>query len=129
MIKARSVFLAVVVGLASLALLVSVTPVIATSHTTHAQEASQAKSITGKIRSVEENSFALSVSTAINNERASQQTNEMTVTFAIDRNTTVKGKLQVGKIADVTYRESNGSYVAMSVHVQPNNDLFWRDDV
>ena len=126
MTKARTVFLAAVVGLVSLALLVSVTPVIATSHTTHAQEASQAKSITGKIRSVEKNSFTLSVGTAINNEGTGQQTNEKTMTFAIDRNTTIEGKLQVGGTADVTYRESNGSYVAISVHVQPNIELFWR---
>jgi hypothetical protein len=39
------------------------------------------------------------------------------MTFAIDKNTTVDGKLQVGSTADVTYRQNNGSNVAISIHV------------
>jgi hypothetical protein len=69
--------------------------------------------------SVEKNSFTLSVGSAITNEGATQQSGDKTMTFAVDRNTTIDGKLQVGKTADVTYRESNGSYVAISVRVAP----------
>ena len=37
--------------------------------------------------------------------------------FLIDKNTTIEGKLQVGATADVTYREDNGSNIAISVRV------------
>ena len=115
----RSVFVSVAVGLASFALIVSVTPIIATGHTAHAQVESQTQSITGKIMSVEKSSFTLSVGAAVANEGASQQTNERTMKFEVDKNTTIDGKLQVGKTADVTYRVNNGSYVALSVRVAP----------
>jgi hypothetical protein len=39
------------------------------------------------------------------------------MTFAIDKNTTVDGKLKVGSTADVTYRQDNGVNVAISIHV------------
>ena len=114
--RQRTVFLSIFVGLASLALVVSATPIIANAHATHAQEASQARSVTGKIMSVEKESFTISVGSAISG--SAQQTSEKTMTFSVDRNTTIDGKLQVGKTADVTYRESNGSYVAISVRVE-----------
>jgi hypothetical protein len=46
-----------------------------------------------------------------------QQTSPKSMTFMIDRNTTVEGKLKVGANADVTYREDNGNNVAISVRV------------
>jgi hypothetical protein len=39
------------------------------------------------------------------------------MTFQIDKNTTVDGKLQVGANADVTYREEEGKFVAINVRV------------
>jgi hypothetical protein len=39
------------------------------------------------------------------------------MTFQIDKNTTVDGKLKVGANADVTYRQDGGSNIAISVHV------------
>jgi hypothetical protein len=39
------------------------------------------------------------------------------MSFQIDKNTTVDGQLQVGANADVTYRQDNGSNIAISVHV------------
>jgi Cu/Ag efflux protein CusF len=42
-----------------------------------------------------------------------------TMSFTIDKNTTVEGKLKVGSNADVTYRQDNGANVAISVHVTP----------
>ena len=39
--------------------------------------------------------------------------------FTIDKNTTVDGKLKVGSSADVTYRQDNGTNIAISVHVTP----------
>jgi len=118
--KQRSVLLSVVVGVASLALVLSASPLIATGHATHAQTASQTQSITGKIMTVEKSSFTISVGSAMSSDAANQQESERMMKFNVDRNTTIDGKLQVGKTADVTYRESgNGTYVAISVRVAP----------
>jgi hypothetical protein len=46
-----------------------------------------------------------------------QETSQKSMTFQIDKNTTVDGKLQVGANADVTYREDGGKFVAISVRV------------
>jgi Cu/Ag efflux protein CusF len=45
------------------------------------------------------------------------QTSPKTMTFMIDKNTTVDGKLKVGANADVTYREEGGNNIAVSVRV------------
>jgi hypothetical protein len=74
----------------------------------------ETRSITGTIAAVGENSFTLSLATAISNEA---QDTPKAMTFVIDRNTTVDGKLRVGASADVTYRQDNGSYVAINVRV------------
>jgi hypothetical protein len=37
----------------------------------------------------------------------------------IDKNTTVEGSLKVGSNADVTYRQENGTNIAISVRVTP----------
>ena len=42
-----------------------------------------------------------------------------TMTFLIDKNTTVEGTLKVDSNAAVTYREDNGSNIAISVSVTP----------
>ena len=44
-------------------------------------------------------------------------TSPKTMTFTIDKNTTVDGKLKVGANADVTYRQEGGNNIAISVHV------------
>ena len=41
------------------------------------------------------------------------------MSFMIDQNTTIEGKLKVGSSADVTYRQANGNNVAVSVRVTP----------
>jgi hypothetical protein len=46
-----------------------------------------------------------------------QETPQKSMTFQIDKNTTVDGKLKVGANADVTYREDGGKLVAISVRV------------
>ncbi len=46
-----------------------------------------------------------------------QDSSPKTMTFQIDKNTTVDGKLQVGANADVTYREDGGKLMAISVRV------------
>jgi hypothetical protein len=87
------------------------------------QSSAQPQSISGKITAVETNSFTLNVTpsqTSTPGQSLTEQTNTpKSMTFVIDGNTTVDGKLKVSSKADVTYREDNGSNVAISVHVTP----------
>ncbi len=81
------------------------------------QEA-QTQSVSGRIASVEKSSFTLNVGSGSTNPgNQMQQTSPKTMTFMIDKNTTVDGKLNVGANADVTYREDAGSNIAVSVRV------------
>ncbi len=112
-------------GLALAVVLAVVLPVHAT--TTHSsllavtnaqQDAPQAQSVSGTIASVGRNSFTLTLgSTTANPGQQMQQTSPKSMTFRIDQNTTVEGRLKVGANADVTYREDNGNNVAISVRV------------
>jgi hypothetical protein len=87
------------------------------------QSSAQPQSVSGKITAVETNSFTLNVTpaqTSTPGQSLMSQTNApKNMTFQIDANTTVDGKLKVNSKADVTYREDNGSNVAISVHVAP----------
>jgi hypothetical protein len=87
------------------------------------QTAPQPQSVSGKIASIEKDSFTLNVtSSQISGpgQNFSQQPNAVkTMTFLIDRNTTVDGTLKVDSIAEVTYRQDNGANVAISVRVAP----------
>lgn len=112
-------------GLSSLAGLMLVAGALALpAHQTQSQEPSQStaqtQSVSGKIASVERNSFTLTVGSAM--EQSSQtpgNSSARTMSFTIDKNTTVEGTLKVGSNADVTYRTDNGANVAISVHVTP----------
>ena len=84
-----------------------------------AQAAAQTQSVSGKIASVDQNSFTLTVASGSSVSAAPQPTSATTMSFTIDKNTTVEGKLKVGSTADVTYRQDNGANVAISVHVAP----------
>ena len=88
------------------------------------QDAAQAQTAAGKIASVETNSFTLEMTegalSAAQN-LAQDKTQTKTMSFVIDKNTTVDGKLKVGSNADVTYRQDNGSNVAVSVRVAPQS--------
>jgi RNase P/RNase MRP subunit p29 len=79
------------------------------------QTTPQTQSVSGKIASVDQNSFTLTVGSAVSQTPSSAST----MSFTIDKNTTVDGKLKVGSSADVTYRTDNGANVAISVHVTP----------
>jgi hypothetical protein len=83
------------------------------------QAAAQTQSVSGKIASVDQNSFTLTVASGSSISEAQQPTSATTMSFLIDKNTTVEGKLKVGSAADVTYRQDNGTNVAISVHVAP----------
>jgi Cu/Ag efflux protein CusF len=83
------------------------------------QAAPQPQSVSGKIASVDQNSFTLTVASKSSVSQDPQPSASSTMSFTIDKNTTVDGKLKVGSSADVTYRQDNGANVAISVHVTP----------
>jgi hypothetical protein len=87
---------------------------------THEQTAAATQSVSGRIAEVQKTSFTLSIGpnhTASNVSHELQEPTQRSMTFQIDKNTTVDGKLQVGANADVTYREDGSRYVAISVRV------------
>ena len=77
------------------------------------------QSVSGKIASVAKDSFTLTVagSQTSPGQQLMQQAEAKTMTFHIDKNTAIEGKLKVGANADVTYREEGGKNIAVSVHV------------
>jgi|SRR5487761_300615 len=91
------------------------------------QNAAQLLSASGKITVVTSASFTLKMTTTnppSTGEGFVQQNQEQTqskdMTFMIDQNTTVSGKLQVGANADVSYRtDASGNNIAVTVHVTP----------
>ncbi|HUJ30134.1 MAG TPA: hypothetical protein VLY23_02560 [Candidatus Acidoferrum sp.] len=93
----------------------------ATRHAIPAQAAAATQSVSGTIASVEQNSFSLTVasqkSKGMQNTAAQDPAAPKTMTFQIDKNTAIDGKLAVGANADVTYRADNGNNIAVSVHV------------
>jgi len=101
----------------------------ATTHATamlgvpSSQEATQQQSVSGKITSVEKNSFTLTVGqsqTSSEKQNLSQDpATPKTMKFQIDKNTAIEGSLKVGASADVTYRQEKGANIAISVHVTP----------
>ena len=78
------------------------------------------QSVSGKIASVAKDSFTLTVTgnqTSAGQQLAQQQAEPKTMTFFIDKNTAMEGKLKVNANAEVTYREEGGKNIAVSVHV------------
>jgi hypothetical protein len=87
------------------------------------QAAPQTQSVSGKIASVEKNTFTLTVSSAtrssVSQDAQTPPSTAKTMSFTIDQNTTIEGKMKVGANADVTYRQDNGANIAISVRVTP----------
>ena len=79
--------------------------------------APQEQSVSGKIASVEKTSFTLTVGQSQTQNLQQDPSTPKTMTFMIDKNTTIDGSLKVGASADVTYRQERGSNVAISVRV------------
>jgi hypothetical protein len=90
---------------------------------TKEQSSNQLQSVTGKIASVEKESFTLSVATnqttTPGQQFSPQASTAKTMTFLIDKNTTVDGTLKVDSNAEVTYRQNSGANLAVSVRVTP----------
>ena len=74
----------------------------------------QTQRVSWKISAFDKTSLTISVASA---STSAQSAAPSSMTFAIDKNTTVDGKLKVGSTADVTYRQDNGANVAVSIHV------------
>lgn len=84
-----------------------------------AQAAPQTQSVSGKIASVNKDSFTLTVNSSTKQNVQADPAAPRTMSFTIDKNTTIEGTLKVGSSADVTYRQENGANIAVSVHVTP----------
>lgn len=84
------------------------------------QDPAATQTVSGKVASVDKASFTLTVASATNQAKQQVSTEAAapkSMTFQVDKNTTIDGQLKVGANADVTYRQDQGSNVAISVHV------------
>jgi hypothetical protein len=87
------------------------------------QDPPQTQSASGIISAVDKSSFSLTLALSGHvkaGENLLQQDPPKSMTFVIDKNTTIEGKLQVGSNADVTYRDdTGGNHLAIGVRVTP----------
>lgn len=89
---------------------------------TSGQTPAAPQSVSGKIASIGKDSFTLAVGAShptAAQQLAQEPAGPKTMTFLIDKNTTIEGKLKVNANAEVTYREDNSNNIAISVHVTP----------
>ena len=83
-----------------------------------AEQTPATQSVSGKIASVAKDSFTLTVGgSQTAGQHLTQQAEPKTMTFMVDKNTAIEGKLKVNANAEVTYREEGGKNIAVSVHV------------
>ena len=120
----RSIVLATLVCLMLIAAFWAVQPTISNAQPTATaqQNAPAPLSVSGKITHVAKDSFTLAVGgsqTSAGQQFAQDAPKPKSMTFSIDKNTTIEGQLKVNANADVTYREDNGKNIAISVHVTP----------
>jgi hypothetical protein len=83
-------------------------------------QTAQLQSVSGRISSVEGNTFTLK--TMQSEAAASHEREEKVMTFTVDQNTTVEGRIEVGSNADVTYRKADGNNIAVSIRVTPQSE-------
>jgi len=113
----------VVAAAFSLLLIAAVSAIPLVSHVTSGfpQVAAQTMSASGMISAVDKESFTITMPPMQKGGgvSVSQQDTPKSMTFVVDKNTTIEGKLQVGANADVTYRDNNGNHIAIGVRVTP----------
>jgi hypothetical protein len=108
-----------------LAVAVWAAPPKATAHSSLAllQDLPQLQSVSGRIKSVHSSTFTLFMAESPSpggNQLVQERDHPASMTFIIDKNTALDGKLKVGADADVTYRQDNGgNNVAVRVRVAP----------
>ena len=112
----------VFVALASLVLVAALWAMPPTSDNNQATAIAQQTptaplSVSGKITAVTKDSFTLAVAGQIGHQFGQEAPRPKSMTFLVDQNTSIEGKLQVNANADVTYRVDNGRNIAISVHV------------
>ena len=113
----------VVAAAFSLLLIAAVSGIPPVVHVTSGfpQAAAQTMSASGTISAVDKESFTITLPPMQKggSVSVSQQDAPKSMTFTVDKNTTIEGKLLVGANADVTYRDDNGNHVAIGVRVTP----------
>src|SRR5580704_15013432 len=91
------------------------------SPSAQSQDQQQLQSVSGKITAVSGKTFTLAASPSPSSPAGADHfqasPSGQSMTFSIDDNTTVSGKLAVGANADVTYRSQGGQNIAVSVRV------------
>jgi hypothetical protein len=118
--KELKIIWAAMASLILVAAVCAIPPTLPHSTATPEQTVAPTQSVSGQIAEVQKTSFTLNIGpshTMSNLGQQLQETSQKSMTFQIDKNTTVEGKLQVGANADVTYREDAGKFVAISVRV------------
>lgn len=115
----RRIVFATLTSLVLVAALWAMPPASENSQTTAIAQQTPAAplSVSGKITAVTKDSFTLTVAGQTGQQFAQEAPRPKSMTFVIDKNTTIEGKLQVNANADVTYRVDNGRNIAISVHV------------
>jgi hypothetical protein len=116
----RRIVFAAVATLALIAALWAMPPALANSQAaTIGQTPAAPLSVSGKITAVAKDSFTLAVAGQTGQQLAQEAARPKSMTFQLDKNTTIEGNLQVNANAEVTYREESGRNIAISVHVTP----------
>lgn len=75
------------------------------------QQSEQAKSVTGKVTSVETGGKAFSLDVTQGNSKRTMQ-------FVVDKNTVVQGHVGTGTTATVEYQQSGSQFVAVNIKEQ-----------
>ncbi|SRR6266700_5375821 len=75
------------------------------------QQSEQAKSVTGKVTTVETGGKAFSM-------EVNQGNSKRTMQFVVDKNTQVQGHVGTGSMATVEYQQNGGQFVAVNVTEQ-----------
>jgi len=121
MSNSRRVIFSILASLILVAALSALSPAVGNAQTASTTQTASPLSVSGKITSVAKNSFTLAVggSQTSAGQHFAQAPETKSMTFMIDKNTTLEGKLKVNANAEVTYREDNGKNIAINVKVTP----------
>lgn len=117
--NSRRVIFAAISALTLVVAVWAISPAVGHAQPALAAQTASPLSVSGKITSVKKDSFTLAVggSQTSAGQQLAQTTESKSMTFAIDKNTTVEGKLKVNANAEVTYREDSGRNIAISVRI------------
>jgi hypothetical protein len=86
---------------------------------TSERQTAQLQSVSGRIRSVEGNTFTLE--TIESHASTDQEQEQKVMMFTVDQDTAIEGRIEVSSNADVTYRKADGHNIAVSIRVTPQS--------